>query len=240
MSAAAADHIAAVIARQPDAAISFATGNTPMGAYRALAERVCVGALDMRAVRAFQLDEYLDLESDDWRSLLLWLARSVIQPCHVENVFALPAQAPHLPVACAAFERQIVDEGGIDLQILGLGPNGHLGFNEPGSLFDSRTREVTLAPQSIASNAVYWGGEAHVPRRSLTQGLGTIVEAREIILLVSGAHKAGILARALEGPVSPDVPASLLQRHPALTVYADEAAANALLHPRAFRAFRAC
>lgn len=228
LSVAAAEHAARVIRERPDAAITFAMGNSPMGAYAELARRVRAKDLDMRQVRAIQLDEYLDIAADDRRGLLLWLRRSVIAPCQVERVLALPAHAPDLAAACDAFERAIAAQGGIDLQFLGLGPNGHLGFNEPGSAFDSRTREVPLTPESVASNATYWGGEDQVPRRSLTQGLATIMASREVALIVTGAHKAEVLARALEGPITVAVPASILQRHPAVTVYADAAAAAAL------------
>jgi glucosamine-6-phosphate deaminase len=206
-------------------------GNSPLGAYAELARMAQRKSLNMRQVRAFQLDEYLDIGPDDRRSLLLWLRRTVIAPCGVERVLPLPAHTRDLPAACDAFERAIEAQGGIDLQILGLGPNGHLGFNEPGSPFDSRTREVPLAPESVASNAGYWGGEDQVPRRSLTQGLATIMDSREVLLIVSGERKAAILARALQGPINPDVPASILQRHPALTVFADHAAARELRTP---------
>lgn len=228
MSLAAAEHAAQIIRARPDAAITFAMGNSPMGAYAELARRVRAQTLDMRQVRAIQLDEYLDIAAGDRRCLMLWLRRSVVTPCRVERMLPLPAHALDLAAACDAFERAIVAQGGIDLQILGLGPNGHLGFNEPGSAFESRTREVRLTPESVASNATYWGGEDQVPRRSLTQGLATIMASREVILIVTGARKAEILARALEDPVTPEVPASVLQRHPAVTVYADAAAASAL------------
>ena len=120
--------------------------------------------------------------------------------------------------------RPIAAWGGIDLAVVGLGPNGHLAFNEPGSAFDSRARRITLTPESIRSNAAYWGSEADVPRAGFTLGLGTLRDARQLVLIASGARKRDILARTLHGPIGEDVPATLLRVHPHATVIADRAA----------------
>ena len=176
-------------------------------------------------MRFVTLDEYAGIRRDDPRRLFSWLKRELFDPLGIvaSHIHAFDPQAA--PEAEAErIERAITDAGGIDLAVLGLGPNGHLGFNEPGSAIDSRTRQVTLAVESITSNAAYWGSEAAVPHQAFTLGLGTLHEARQCLLIVSGMAKAQILARALEGPIEPDLPASLLRCHSNATVVADLAA----------------
>jgi glucosamine-6-phosphate deaminase len=136
----------------------------------------------------------------------------------------LDATAADPAAECARFDRAIADAGGLGLAVLGLGPNGHLGFNEPPCPADAPSRLVELSPGSVASNAAYWGSEDRVPRRALTMGMAPILAARRILLVVSGDHKHAILRRTVKGPVGPDVPASWLQRHPRATVVADRAA----------------
>ena len=226
MSRLAADKLAAVIAANPAAAVLVATGNTPMGMYAELAGRRRRGDFDASLLRAFQLDEYLGLAPDDRRSLYGWMRRSFTEPLGIPdaNVVRLPGNAADPDAACAAFERAIADAGGIDVAVLGLGPNGHLGFNEPPSPADAPTRVVELTLESIASNGPYWGGTDQVSRRALTVGMRVLLAARLTLLVVAGLPKRGILARTVTGPVTPDVPASLLRIAPDVVVLADRAA----------------
>ena len=214
----AADFVAALVTRKPDARLLIATGNTPMPAYAELARR----QPDFSQVWALQLDEYVGVSDDDPRSLYGWMQRSFVEPLGIEQVLRFdPDLEPQ--AACEDYVRRVDELGGIDLAILGLGPNGHLGFNEPPSEPEAATRVVTLSEESLASNAPYWG-ELEVPRHALTAGMDLILGARTALLLVTGAHKRDILQRTLHGPLTPEVPASYL-RTTALTVMSDQAAA---------------
>ncbi|MBB5376472.1 glucosamine-6-phosphate deaminase [Deinococcus metalli] len=208
---AAAEWLAQRIARTPALTVLVATGQTPMGMYAQLAERVRAGTLDCSGVTAVQLDEYAGLPEGDPRSLRAWMLRSFVTPLGVQTV--VPLLDP------AAFTGRLAALGGLDVAVLGLGPNGHVGFNEPPSGPDAPTREVALTPESLRSNAAYWSGLT-VPTRAVTAGMDVILGARETLLLVSGAHKCAILSEALDGPETPLVPASFLRRT-ALTVLAD-------------------
>jgi glucosamine-6-phosphate deaminase len=221
-----ADYLAEVIAAKPDAAVVFATGETPMGIYRELAARHKSGGIDAARLRVFQLDEYLGIPPDDHRSLFRWMERALIDPLEIPsaNVVRLFADPSDPGPACRAYDEAVRGAGGFDLAVLGLGPNGHLGFNEPPSKPDSTTRTVELAEESIESNARYWGRRDRVPRKAITAGMDVLLNARRTLLVVSGEHKRGILQRALEGPVAPEVPASYLQQVPDSTVLADRAA----------------
>ncbi|AZI44803.1 glucosamine-6-phosphate deaminase (plasmid) [Deinococcus psychrotolerans] len=214
LATAAADFIAEQVRANPDLSILVATGNTPMPTYAELARRVRAGELEMNRVVAVQLDEYLGVAEDDPRSLWSWMLRSFVEPLGIRRTVKL--EDPR------TFEAAIAALGGLDLAILGLGPNGHLGFNEPPSPADAPTRVLELTPESLASNAAYWG-ELPVPRQAITAGMDIILAARKTLLLVSGAHKRAVLRSALEDGPTPDLPASLLRRTP-LTVVADEAA----------------
>jgi glucosamine-6-phosphate deaminase len=215
LSRAAADAIAATLERTPDALLLLATGDSPMGAYAELAARRDRGELDTSRVRAAQLDEYAGLGSDDRRSLYGWMERSFLEPLGVprERTIRLDATVPP-DRACRAYDAAVAAAGGFELAVLGLGPNGHLGFNEPPIERDAPTRLVPLTPESICSNARYWGDEGDVPREALTCGLATMLEARHILLVVSGAHKREILRHTLASPPRADVPASWLQSAP--------------------------
>jgi glucosamine-6-phosphate deaminase len=227
LSRAGADWLAEATRAKPDGAIVVATGDTPMGVYRELAERRSRGLIDTSRLRVFQLDAYLGLAPDDQRYLFGWMRRSILEPLGIAeaNVVRLAGDAPDPWEACRNYEAAVHLVGGFDISILGLGPNGHLAFNEPPSLLDAPTRVVDLTPESIVSNARYWGGdEDQVPRRALTCGMDLLLAARRTLLVVSGAHKHQILHRAMEGPQTPDVPASYLQLAPHVTVLADRAA----------------
>jgi glucosamine-6-phosphate deaminase len=207
-----ADVVAEAIAATPSASIVAATGNTPMGLYAQLAERHASGAIDTGAITAFQLDEYLGLAVDDRRSLYGWMRRSFLDPLGVgqDRVVRLPLDG-NVDEGWASFDRAIDDRGGLDLAILGLGRNGHLGFNEPPSDPDAGTRVVELSAVTREDNARYWEAGSDVPSSAVTMGLRHLLRARRIVLVVAGASKRAIAHRVLEGPVGPEVPASFLR-----------------------------
>lgn len=228
MSMQAADAFADAIKAKPDATILVATGNTPMGMYAELGLRSRRGDIDASQLRLFQLDEYLGCGPDDSRSLFGWMLHSFVEPLGVpmSQVVRLSGEAADPNAECRAFERRVKEEGGIDIAILGLGPNGHLGFNEPPSPPDSQTRVIELTSESIESNSVYWGSAHLVPREAMTAGMALILEARRIFLLVSGVHKHTILSDTLNRPPIAATPSTLLQRAQDVTVFADMAALN--------------
>lgn len=182
-----------------------------MGLYRELARRREQGHLDATGVTVFQLDEYVGIAPDDRRSLLGWAVRSFVEPLGIPLERVVPVPADGDAAACAAYDLEVERGGGYDLVILGIGTNGHVGFNEPPSEASAPTRMVELSPESASSNAAYWGGAEHVPRRAVTIGMSRLLRARTILLVASGASKREIVRRAVLGPVTPEVPASLLQ-----------------------------
>lgn len=224
----AADQIAQAIHRKPDLTILAATGNTPMGTYAQLAEACELGLLDTSRVRILQLDEYVGAKPGDANALYGWMDRALLQPLKVapDRVVALRGDANDPAAACAEYVRTVAALGGIDLAILGLGPNGHLGFNEPPSDATAPTRLVTLTEASLISNAAYWGGRDRVPSRALTVGMDLILAARQILLLVSGAGKRDIARRLIDGPTTPEIPATYLRDCPQATLILDAAAAE--------------
>lgn len=222
----AADLIAELVRATPTAVLGLATGSSPLPLYAALAEQ----NLDLGRVRGFSLDEYLGLGAADAKSYARVIRREVIERLglHPDLVRTPDGLAPDPVQEAADFERSIRAAGGIDLQILGIGSNGHLAFNEPPSAFDSRTRVVELEPSTREDNARFFDSLADVPTHAITQGLGTIGEARQLLLIAHGEAKAQAVARAVEGPVTEDFPASLIQRHPNATLVLDAAAASRL------------
>jgi glucosamine-6-phosphate deaminase len=226
LARAGADVVAGVVNADGPVTIVPATGETPVGMYEELAARRARGDLDTSGVSIVQLDEYLGLEPDDRRALFGWMERTVVEPLAIDpgRVARLPTDGD-VDAACARFDRELDVRGGIGLVILGLGTNGHLGFNEPPSDASSVTRTVDLTADTIAANARYWGSEADVPRRAVTLGLRTLLDASRILLLVVGASKHEIVRRALEGPVGEDVPASFVREaRGSVTVLVDRAA----------------
>jgi glucosamine-6-phosphate deaminase len=227
----AADAVADLFHRRPGAVLGLATGSSPLLLYGELARRCAQGQLSFAGARAFLLDEYVGLPEDHPQAY-----RTVIERELVDRVdFAVGAvrgpegDGPSIPEACRSYEQAIADAGGVDLQVLGIGSDGHLAFNEPGSSLASRTRLKTLTEQTRRDNARFFGGDlGAVPRHVITQGLGTILEARHLVLLASGAAKAEAVHQMVEGPVSALWPATVLQHHPHVTVLLDEAAAGRL------------
>ncbi|NUR27393.1 MAG: glucosamine-6-phosphate deaminase [Catenulispora sp.] len=222
--------VAELIARKPDALFGVATGSTPLPIYQALAAKVAAGEVDTSRLRVCQLDEYVGLPAGHPESYRAVVKREVLEPLGIpESSFLGPdGSAEDLPAACAAYEAQLAAAGGVDLQLLGIGSDGHIGFNEPISSLASRTRIKTLTVQTRVDNARFFNGLDEVPRHVITQGIGTILQARHLVLLATGAGKAEAVAATVEGPVASLVPASALQLHPHATVVVDEAAAQQL------------
>lgn len=223
---AAACLVAELVGSNPAAVLGLATGSSPLPLYKALA----LQCLDLAAVSAFALDEYIGLPEGHPQSYASVIRSQVVEPLgltpgqvHVPD--GNPADEDH---AGDAYEAAIVAAGGIDLQILGIGSNGHIGFNEPGSPFSSRTRAVSLARRTRQDNARFFESPDAVPPRAVTQGLATIFDARHLLLIAHGPRKAQAVRRALRGPVTEEFPASLLQRHPGVTVFLDREAAALL------------
>ena len=213
--------LAARIRTAPQSVVGLATGSTPIGLYR----RLAAADLDWSGVTSFNLDEYEGLAPDHPQSYHHFMWTHLFR--HV-NIAPANVHVPTAEEGGAAFEARIAEAGGIDLQVLGIGANGHIGFNEPGSSLDSATRRVTLAARTIADNARFFESASAVPRSAVTMGIGTIMQARTILLMACGAGKAEAVAGALEGPVTTDLPASVLQRHADVQVLLDEAAASLL------------
>ena len=227
----AADTVEAVVRRKPAAVLGLATGSTPLATYSELRRRHAAAAGPSYAsVTCFNLDEYVGLPAGHEQSYRATIARELtdsldIGPDHVNG----PDPSPDgLPTAGERYEALIAAAGGIDLQFLGIGSDGHLAFNEPGSSLASRTRIKTLTAQTRKDNARFFGSPDEVPTHVLTQGIGTILRARHLLLIVTGEAKAGAVAAAVEGPVSASCPASALQLHPHVTVLLDAAAASRL------------
>jgi glucosamine-6-phosphate deaminase len=221
-----ADIIQNAIVREPDLVFIPATGNTPMGAYARLAKQSRRESVDVSRVRIFQLDEYLGLPPGDSRLLAGWMERSLIEPLGIPagHVTLFRSDADDVAAMCRAYDDALEAAGGAGLTVLGLGPNGHIGFNEPPSSPDLPTRAIDLTPESIQSNGPYWGGAHRVPPRAVTCGMTQLLAAREIVLVVTGEGKRDILRQTIAGPQTPDVPASYLQGAANVTVVADRAA----------------
>ncbi len=227
----AADAIEALVRARPEAVLGVATGSTPEPVYAQLARRRNTGELDFRRVALFMLDEYLGLGADHPASYRQVIESQVVAPLGIDaaRVHGLDGLALDPVSACIDYEHAIAQAGAVDLQLLGIGSDGHIAFNEPGSSLGSRTRIKTLTEQTRLDNARFFGGDVDaVPHHVLTQGVATIAGARHLLLLAWGADKAAAVAAAVEGPLTAAVPASSIQMHPHATVILDAAAASAL------------
>lgn len=226
-----ADFVVGIVSERPDAVIALPTGSTPLGLFGELVRRIRAGEVDFSRVRFFCLDEYLGVDADDPNSLTGWLFREFFNPAGIlpSQVRTVPSQSADAGAQAAAYETDLVNAGDLDLAVLGIGGNGHIAFNEPGSPAVSRTRVIDLTPESQAQAAAYWEGTFPAPAQAMTIGVATLLEARAIVLIASGESKAGILHQALRGPIAADVPASLLRIKPEkLTVIIDDDAARDL------------
>jgi glucosamine-6-phosphate deaminase len=222
-SRAAADHVAALLARRPDAAIALPTGHTPLGLYAELVTRAAAGRLSADCGRFFNLDDYIGLSADHPLSYARFLRERFLTPAGVPeaHVRLLRGDAADLEAECRDFEAAIAASGGLDLVILGLGSNGHIGFNEPGSDWSAQTHVVSLSPETRATHVAQTQGKFAIPEYGITVGIATIVAAREILLLVAGGAKAGALAAFRRGIPDPKWPVTALLTHRHLTVLSE-------------------
>ena len=226
----AADKIADVVRASANPVLGVATGSSPLAVYKELARRVDAGELDLSSASAFALDEYVGLGPDHPQSYARTIRDTVTEPLGLNpaRVHVPDGMAPDLLEGAARYEEAIAAAGGIDVQILGIGSNGHIGFNEPTSSFASRTRVKTLTRQTRDDNARFFADLAEVPHHCVTQGLATILESKLAILVAAGESKAAAVAAMVEGPVSSMCPGSILQFHPQAVIYVDQAAASQL------------
>ncbi len=222
----AARIIARLLHEKPNAVIGLATGSTPLLLYRALIAM----KLDWSQAKTFNLDEYVGLPAEHPQSYSRFMWENLFQHVGIAraNVHIPDGIAENVPNSCAEYEKKIREAGGIDLQLLGIGTDGHIGFNEPTSSFGSRTRIKTLTPQTRKDNARFFGSEAEVPTHVITMGIGTIMEARQSLMLAFGSNKAQAVAEAVEGPIASINPASILQMHPDAKLCLDSEAASQL------------
>lgn len=230
MSNVAAKLIAAQLRRKPDSVLGLATGSTPLGIYRELARMHKDEGLDFAGVRTFNLDEYYGLAPDHPQSYRYFMDENLLRHVNIDpkNVHIPGGIVKDIEASCSEYEASIREAGGIDIQLLGIGRDGHIAFNEPGSSLGSRTRLKTLAQETISDNARFFKSLDEVPRFAITMGVGTILESRHIVLLASGVEKSDAVRLAVEGPVTSEITASVLQLHPKVTVFLDEAAAEKL------------
>jgi len=230
MSLRAAAIVAATVERKPDAVLGLPTGSTPVGLYRELV-RLSSAGLDFSSVTTFNLDEYVGLAPDHPRSFRHFMDTNLFRhvPIDRERIH-VPTGLPTtgLDARCAEYEASIAAAGGIALQILGIGRDGHIGFNEPTSSLQSRTRVKTLTAETMRDNARYFDEEQDAPVCAITMGIGTILDAKNILLLASGRSKASAIAKTVEGPIAASCPASALQWHQHATILVDEDAASEL------------
>lgn len=218
------------IREKPESVLGMATGSTPIGVYALLVEMHKRGEIDFSLVRTFNLDEYVGLAPGHAGSYRRFMQEHLFGKVNIrqENTHVPDGLAKDVAAHCTEYEQDIRTAGGIDLQLLGVSRDGHIGFNEPSSSLASRTRIKTITPQTAADNAGPFGSADQVPRHVITMGIGTIMDARRVLMMATGAAKAGVVAQMVEGPISADCPATVLQMHPSCAVIVDEAAAAQL------------
>lgn len=225
-----AQHIQQTINKKKDAVLGLATGSSPIALYKELIARVKAGELSFKRVTSYNLDEYLGLRGDHPQSYRYFMNEHLFKHIDIDrdNTF-VPDGASDNPIqACHDYEAKIKASGGIDLQLLGIGQNGHIGFNEPSSSLSSRTRVKTLTQDTISANQRFFASDEVQPYLALSMGIGTIMESREVLLIATGANKAEAIKNTVEGPISASCPASMLQMHAKALVVVDEAAASQL------------
>jgi len=230
LSARAATVVVDLVGQKPDAVLGFATGSSPLGLYKELIRMHREEGLDFSGITTFNLDEYAGLSGDHPQSYWYFMHENLFDHINLrKEKVHVPSgtEADHV-VSCEKYERQIEEAGGIDLQILGIGSDGHIAFNEPGSSLGSRTRMVTLTEQTIDDNARFFEKKEDVPRHAISMGVGTVLEARRCVMLANGKNKAEAVAEAVEGPITSMITASALQLHPDTICFVDEEAAGKL------------
>ena len=220
MSVKGANIIMAQVIQKPNCVLGLATGSTPVGIYAKLAEKCQNGELDFSEVTSVNLDEYKGLKGDHPQSYRYFMNENLFNHINInkEKTFVPCGAAEDPDAECRAYDERIEELGGIDLQLLGIGLDGHIGFNEPDQYFVEPTHVVTLDESTVQANARFFESEADVPRQALTMGMGAIMRAKKVLLVANGANKEEILKKAFFGPITPEVPASVLQLHPDVTV----------------------
>lgn len=224
MSRKAANIISSQIILFSDSVLGLATGSTPLGIYKQLIDWYQKGDIDFSKIRSVNLDEYCCLSPENQQSYHFYMYNNFFKHINIkmENTFIPNGQAEDIKKECKRYDKLISDLGGIDLQLLGLGNTGHIGFNEPNESFDKMTHQVTLKQKTIEDNSRFFNSIDEVPKYAITMGIKAIMQARKILMVVSGSNKADILERVLFGSVTPEVPASILQLHPNVTIVADK------------------
>ena len=230
MSRKAASILAAQIVQKPDSVLGLATGSTPIGTYEMLVQWCKNGDLDFSAVKTVNLDEYVGLTPDHDQSYRYFMQTNLFDHVNVDpaNTNVPDGMAADPAAECARYDQLIRDLGGIDIQVLGMGHNGHIAFNEPDDHFPVGTHAVDLQESTINANSRFFASADEVPRRAMTMGIGSIMSARTILMVVNGEGKADIVKKAFTGPVTPHVPASILQLHPNVILVGDKAALSKL------------
>lgn len=226
MSQKAMNIIAAQIILKPDCVLGLATGSSPLGTYEQLIKRYQKGELDFSKVSSINLDEYRGLGPEHEQSYRYFMNTNFFDHINIDKsrTFVPDGLAADIEKSCKDYDRQIAETGGIDLQLLGLGRNGHIGFNEPSDSFARDTHCVDLTPSTIQANKRFFDSEKDVPRQALTMGIRNIMTAKRIVVVVSGEDKAEALKEIVYGPITPKIPGSILQLHPDVRIIADEAA----------------
>ena len=226
MSRQAANVIAAQVIMKPNCVLGLATGSTPVGAYQQLAKWQQQGDVTFKDVRTVNLDEYRGLPGTHDQSYRYFMNTNLFDHIDIDkaNTYVPNGMAEDVDAECAAYDERIQEFGGIDLQLLGIGHDGHIGFNEPADHFSCGTNCVELTDMTIDANARFFANRDDVPRQALTMGMQAIMQAKAVLMVVSGADKAEIIRKSFCGPITPEVPASILQLHPNVTLVGDEAA----------------
>lgn len=222
---------AAQVTGKPDSVFGFATGSSPISTYDYLAELYATGAVDFSRATTYNLDEYYGMAPTEEQSYRKFMNDYLFSRINIrlENTHVLNGMTTDPEKECADYEKAIAAAGGIDMQLLGIGHDGHIGFNEPGDEFPKATHLVDLVPMTLQANARFFGGDINnVPRQALSMGIGSIMRARKVVLVANGADKANAVYGMVKGPVTPALPASILQFHPNVTVFLDEGAASKL------------
>ena len=227
LSKRAADIIASFLRQKPTAVLGFPTGSTPQKMYRMIAEKCKKGEISFKKIKTFNLDEYSGLSPDNKQSYKFFMRKNLFSNTDInnENIFFPTDFKPDYK----NYDKKIKESGGIDLQVLGIGRNGHIGFNEPDSKFSSKTREISLTETTIEDNARFFENKKDVPKKAVTMGIATIMDAKKIILIASGKNKSQAIFDALLGKVSTKIPASIIQRHKNVIVILDKEAAQKLV-----------
>ena len=224
MSRQAANIISAQVIIKPDSVLGLATGSTPIGAYDQLGKWYKKGDLDFSKVTTVNLDEYVGMSGDNPQSYRYFMEKNFFEKINIkkENTFVPNGTAKDLVAECTNYDARIKNLGGIDLQLLGIGNDGHIGFNEPSDCFEKNTHVVTLHESTIAANSRFFDSIDDVPKKALTMGMVSIMQAKKILLIANGKQKEEILNKALYGPITPQIPASILQLHPDITIIYSE------------------